>query len=240
MAGEPDREFVAACREATGGNPFLLRELLGELERLGVAPSRDNADLVGRLSSQDVGRAVRARLQRLGPECAALARALALLGDPAEPALAARLAGLDGDTALRAAHQLVDAAILDRSPSLAFVHPLVRSSVAAGLSADERAAGHERAAWLLADAGAAADRVALHLLATPPRERPDAVAHAAPGGLERERRGAPEIAVAYLRGRWRSRRRTSSARPGARAGGGRAAGRRAGDGDRAAARGDPV
>ena len=199
LAGEPDREFVAACREATGGNPFLLRELLGELKRRGVAPGRENADLAGRLSSQDVGRAVRARLQRLGPECAALARALALLGDPAEPALAARLAGLDGDTALRAAHRLVDSAILEHSPSLAFVHPLVRSSVAAGLSADERAAGHERAASLLADAGAAADRVALHLLETPPRERPDVSRTLRLAASGASRRGAPEIAVTYLR-----------------------------------------
>ena len=116
LAGEPDREFVAACRGATGGNPFLLRELLGELERRGVAPGRENADLASRLSSQGVGRAVRARLRRLGPECTALAHAVALLGDPAEPALAARLAGLDGDAALRAAHRLVDAAILEARP----------------------------------------------------------------------------------------------------------------------------
>ena len=200
LAGEPDREFVAACRGATGGNPFLLRELLGELERRGVAPSRENAELASRLSSQGVGRAVRARLRRLGPECAALARAVALLGDPAEPALAARLAGLDGDAALRAAaparRRRDPRARARRSrSSTRWCGPVSRPE----LSADERAAGHERAARLLADAGAAADRVALHLLETPPRARPDVARTLRLAALGASRRGAPEIAVTYLR-----------------------------------------
>ena len=80
--------FVAACYEATGGNPFLLRELLGELARRGVAPMPENVGVVSGLSSQGVERAVRARLRRLGPECVALARAVAVLGDSAELGIA--------------------------------------------------------------------------------------------------------------------------------------------------------
>ena len=38
--GEPDPRFAAACREATGGNPLLLRHLLAALEQDGVAPER--------------------------------------------------------------------------------------------------------------------------------------------------------------------------------------------------------
>ena len=90
LAAEPDPSFVTACRRATGGNPFLLLELFGELDRRGIAPSRENAGLASQLSSHGVGRAVRARLRRLPPECTALARAVAVLGDPTEPALAAR------------------------------------------------------------------------------------------------------------------------------------------------------
>jgi predicted ATPase len=37
--GAPDPRFVAACREATGGNPLLLRHLIAALEQDGVAPS---------------------------------------------------------------------------------------------------------------------------------------------------------------------------------------------------------
>ena len=53
LAAEPDPSFVSACRQATRGNPFLLIELFGELDRRGVAPSRENAGLAGQLSSQE-------------------------------------------------------------------------------------------------------------------------------------------------------------------------------------------
>ena len=139
LAAEPDPSFVTACQRATGGNPFLLLELLRELDRRGIAPSRENAGLASQLSSQGVGRAVRARLRRLPPECTALARAVAVLGDPAEPALAAQLAGLDDDAASRAADALAEAVIFEPGRRLAFVHPLVRSSVYSELSSQERA-----------------------------------------------------------------------------------------------------
>ena len=164
-----DPEFVGACHRATGGNPFLLRELFGEIARRGIAPRRENAGMAGRLSSQGVGRAVRGRLRRLAPECTALARAVAVLGDPAEPVLAARLAELSDGAASRAADALAAAAILEPGRRLAFVHALVRASVEAELSTGERAAQHEHAARVLSDAGAAADRIAVHLLAARPR-----------------------------------------------------------------------
>ncbi len=182
LAAEPDPSFVTACRRATGGNPFLLLELLRELDRRGIAPSRENAGLASQLSSHGVGRAVRARLRRLPPECTALARAVAVLGDPAEPALAAQLAGLDGDAASRAADALAEAVIFEPGRQLAFVHPLVRSSVYSELSSQERARHHERAARLLTGAGAATDRIAVHLLATKPRRRCGDGEHAATGG----------------------------------------------------------
>ena len=171
LAAEPDPSFVTACRRATGGNPFLLLELLRELDRRGIAPSRENAGLASQLSSHGVGRAVRARLRRLPPECTALARAVAVLGDPAEPTLAAQLAGLDRDAASRAADALAEAVIFEPGRRLEFVHPLVRSSVYSELASQERARHHERVAQLLAGAGAATDRIAVHLLADPSRRR---------------------------------------------------------------------
>jgi DNA-binding CsgD family transcriptional regulator len=199
LAAAPDPEFVAACHRATGGNPFLLGELFGELLRRGVAPSRVNAEVASRLSSQGVGRAVRGRLRRLGSECASLARAVAVLGDPAELTVAARVAGLDDALASAAADRLAEALILEPGRPLAFVHALVRSSVEAELSAGERAREHGRAAAVLAAAGAAADRIALHLLESEPRGDAETVdtlrrAAASAGG-----RGAPEVAVSYLR-----------------------------------------
>jgi DNA-binding CsgD family transcriptional regulator/tetratricopeptide (TPR) repeat protein len=198
LAAAPDPEFVADCHAATGGNPFLVGELCGELARRGVAPSRDNAGVASRLSSQGVGRAVRGRLRPLGADCAALARAVAVLGDPAELSVAARLAGLDEGAASEAADRLAEASILEPGRPLVFVHALVRSSVAAELSAGERSAGHERAAAVLAEGNEPADRIALHLLAASPRASLQTVETLRRAAASATARGAPEAAVAYL------------------------------------------
>ena len=197
LSAEPDPSFVAACGRATGGNPFLLLELFGELKRRGIAPSRENAGLTGQLSSQGVGRAVRARLRRLPKECASLARAVAVLGDPAEPTLAAQLAGLDDEAASGAAEALVDAVIFEPG-RLAFVHPLVRSSVYSELSAQERARAHQRAARLLTSAEETPDRIAAHLLATHPGGDAETVQTLREAARDARNRGAPDVAVTYL------------------------------------------
>jgi DNA-binding CsgD family transcriptional regulator len=198
LAAEPDPRFVAACRKATGGNPFLLLELFGELERRGIAPSRENASLAGQLSSQGVGRAVRARLRRLPEGCTALARAVAVLGDPAEPTLAARLAGLSDDEASGAADALAEAVIFEPGRQLAFVHPLVRSSIYSELSAQERARHHQHAARLLTSAGGDTDRIATHLLATHPGGDTETAITLREAARSAANRGAPDVAVTYL------------------------------------------
>ncbi len=96
LGDAPDREFLTACQGATGGNPFLLRELLGELARQGVGAAAENAPRVERLSASGVGRAVRARMRRLPLGCAELARAVSVLGDGCELPVAGRLAELRG------------------------------------------------------------------------------------------------------------------------------------------------
>jgi hypothetical protein len=198
LAVAPDPEFASACHAATGGNPFLLRELLGEIARRGVPPSRDNVAVASRLSSQGVSRAVRSRLRPLGSECAALARAVAVLGDPAELGPAAALAHLDEDAAAEAADRLGAAAILEPGRPLRFVHALVRSSVEAELSARELAAAHECAAALLAESGAPPDRIALHLVATASRANPQTVETLRRAAASANGRGAPDAAAAYL------------------------------------------
>jgi DNA-binding CsgD family transcriptional regulator/Flp pilus assembly protein TadD len=198
LAAEPDPGFVTACQRATGGNPFLLGELFGELHRRGIAPSRENAGLASQLSSHGVGRAVRARLRRLPPGCTALARAVAVLGDPAAPAPAARLAGLDDDAAARAAAALAEALIFEPGRRFAFVHPLVRSSVYSELSSQERAQYHEHAARLLTSAGEATDRIAVHLLAAYPGEDAETVNTLRQAAKGARNRGAPDVAVTYL------------------------------------------
>jgi predicted ATPase len=198
LAAEPDPSFVTACQRATGGNPFLLLELLREFDRRGIAPSRKNAGLASQLSSQGVGRVVRARLRGLQPACTALARAVAVLGDPAEPAVAAQLAGLEADATSRAADALVEAVIFEPGPRLAFVHPLVRSSVYSELSSRERSRYHERAARVLVGAGEATDRIVVHLLASHPGGNAATVKTLRQAAIHATTRGAPEVAVTYL------------------------------------------
>jgi DNA-binding CsgD family transcriptional regulator len=198
LDAEPDPSFVAACGQATGGNPFLLLELFVELKRRGIAPTRESAGLMGQLSSQGVGRAVRTRLRRLPEECTSLARAVAVLGEPVEPTLAAGLAGLDNEEASGAADALADAVIFEPGRQLAFVHPLVRSSIYLELSAQERARHHERAARLLTSAGETTDRVAAHLLATHPRGDAETVQMLREAAHGARTRGAPDVAVRYL------------------------------------------
>src|SRR4051812_29965193 len=89
----PAPGFAQACHDATGGNPFLVRELVAELARDHVRPLEDRAPMVRRLAPQTVGRAVLLRLARLGAEATALAHAVAVL-DQAPLRRAAALAGL--------------------------------------------------------------------------------------------------------------------------------------------------
>ncbi|WP_028067253.1 helix-turn-helix transcriptional regulator [Solirubrobacter soli] len=216
--GPPDDAFTAACARVTGGNPFLLGELLRELAT--VAPTAANAGLVERQTSRTVSRSALARLRRLPPAATALARAVVILGDGAEPALAAALAELEPDEASRAADALEDAAIVtsrdDAAPAgaaaasaggpeqrggrrLSFVHPLVRESVYAELSAGDRARGHARAAQLLTAAGADAERVAIHRHEGDPAGDPEAVRVLREAAASARRRGATEVALSHLR-----------------------------------------
>jgi class 3 adenylate cyclase/DNA-binding CsgD family transcriptional regulator len=199
LGDAPDREFLTACQAATGGNPFLLRELLDELTRQGVGAAAENAPRVERLSATGVGRAVRARLRRLPHGCAELARAVSVLGDGCELPVAGRLAELDDPTAVRAADALTAASILEPARPLAFIHPLVRASVYQELAAGERSSWHARAARALAEDGSDVNRIAAHVLASDPCGDEDTVSilRAAADGARRQ--GANDVVATYLR-----------------------------------------
>jgi DNA-binding CsgD family transcriptional regulator len=195
----PAPEFLTACQQATGGNPFLLRELLGEVSAAGVGATAANAPLVAQLSAGGVARAVRARLRRLPRGCLELARAVSVLGDGCEATIASALAELDDPDAAHAADALAAASILEPSHPLTFVHPLVRASVYGELGAGERSALHLRAARALNEARAGVDRIAVHLLASDPRGNEDTVATLRAAAESATRRGANDVAATYLR-----------------------------------------
>jgi DNA-binding CsgD family transcriptional regulator len=166
LGAEPDAPFAEACHEVTGGNPFLLCEVARTAVAEGLAPSAEETTRVYELAPERVTRTVEVRLARLTPPARAVARALVVLGDGADARLVAALAELDLATVAQAADALRAAAILDHDATLRFIHPLVRTALAADLPSGERAAAHARAAALLRERGAGAEQLATHLVAT--------------------------------------------------------------------------
>jgi DNA-binding CsgD family transcriptional regulator len=190
--------FAVACHEATGGVPFLVRELIRAIAGQGIEPTAAASSRVAGLAPRAVSHSIVQRLSRLSAAARELARAAAVLGE-ADLRLAAALAGVDQSTAATAADELAAAGILEEGRPLRFVHPIVRAAVEADLSPGGRAGLHARAAACLANEGASAHRIAAHLLATEPAgddRVADALLSAARAAIVN---GVPDSAVAYLR-----------------------------------------
>ncbi|MBV9805894.1 MAG: AAA family ATPase [Solirubrobacterales bacterium] len=197
----PDAEatFCRECHRVTGGNPLLLRELVRSLAAEGVVPSAGSVDVLERLAPDAVARSVRLRLARLPADAAALARAVAVLGDGANGRHAAALAGVERRSLAPAAALLARVDLLEPDPPLRFVHPLVRNSVYEASPAQDRAHLHARAAEVLGDARAPVEQVAGQLLRAPPESVENAVVSLRAAGHEAAARGAPASAASYLR-----------------------------------------
>ena len=168
---DPHADFSRACARASGGNPFLLVELLGMLAADSVAPTAESSHRVGGLLPQSVLHAVLVSLGRLPASATALAGAVAIL-DQAPLPMAAALADLDVEAAEDAADVLMQAQLFASSDPLSFVHPLIAAAVHADLRPLARARAHRRAAELLDASGAEIGRVAGHLVHTRPGEDP--------------------------------------------------------------------
>jgi DNA-binding CsgD family transcriptional regulator len=199
LSASADETFCAACHAETGGNPLLLRELVRAIADEGLVPIEANVPRLHALAARAGSRAVSLRLSRLTAAATALARAVAVLGDDADPHQAAALADLDESTAAEASAALARVDILRPQAPLGFVHPLIGTAVYETLSSLDRDAGHARAARLLAEAGAEPERVAAHLLRAPPAGDSQVVATLREAAHRAGSRGSSESAVAYLR-----------------------------------------
>jgi DNA-binding CsgD family transcriptional regulator len=189
---------VDAVVQTTGGNPFLLEELVRALEADGVALSTALPAQITQLSPQTVSRSLLLRLGRLPDGAARVARAVAVLAGEAEAQHAAALAGLDDAAAGAAADALAAAHILAPSRPLAFVHPLVRTAVYEDIPGSERGLLHARAAALLRGSGASPSQLAPHLLATDPDGDAGTVDLLRAAAARSLGQGAPDLACRYL------------------------------------------
>jgi DNA-binding CsgD family transcriptional regulator/tetratricopeptide (TPR) repeat protein len=196
----PSAALARACHHASGGNPYLLSELVRVLRTDGL-PREDEDTMASleRIASQALGRPMLSRLQRLGGAPAQLAAAVAILGTDAQLRTATRLAGLDPPAATAAADALCGAEVLRPGRPLEFVHPAVQSAVHSTIAPARRAADHRRAAKLLADDGHPAERIAPHLLASEPAADGWVTSSLRRAAATAVRRGAPEVAATYLR-----------------------------------------
>ena len=194
-----DEDLCRSCHEATGGNPFYLRELVADLKIEGRRPTVEVARSVRSLGAGTVGRSVLVRIGRLGLDCDHLAEAIAILGPGAPLRHAAALADLDREASEVAADRLRAAHVLASERELDFVHPIVHEALLAELPAARRAALHSGAARLLVDEGAAPDRVAAHLLSAEPFGEAWVVDALRAAARQATARGAPETAAGYLR-----------------------------------------
>ncbi|HEY1592039.1 MAG TPA: AAA family ATPase [Solirubrobacteraceae bacterium] len=176
LSSEPHDRFIDACAEVTGGNPFLLGELLDEAAARHVAPTRAAAGEVSEIVPRGVANAVLLRLTRLPASATALARVLSALGEGAQIGDAARLAGVSGADLEAAIAALVSAGVVESGASVRFTHPLLRSAIYRDLSAAERERLHHSAAKIMRDRGAPKGQVAAHVMHTEPAADPEAVA----------------------------------------------------------------
>lgn len=176
LSQQPDELFVRACRDVTGGNPFLVGELLDEAAARRIEPTADAVKEIRTIVPRGVANAVLVRVARLAPPTAALARALSVLGDGAQIGDAARVAGLGGSDVETAMAALVSAGVVESGGSARFVHPILRTAIYEDLSPAERERLHRTAAGLLRDRGAPAGQVAAQAVQTEPVGDPEVVA----------------------------------------------------------------
>jgi len=191
--------FAIACHRATGGNPFLLHALLDELDRTGVEPTPAAAERILGLGPRVVATAVVARLAQLSSEAPGVARLLSILGDGATRAELAAVAGLDAATVARTLDELERAAIVAPSDDARFVHAITGNAIRSDMGRATRTEMHQRAARVLSERRAPAERIAAHLLASGAPLDAAALATVRGAAQEARDRGAADTAVDLLR-----------------------------------------
>lgn len=195
---EAEEAFCAACAEATGGNPFLLHELLLAARMEDLEPSAAGAARLAHLAPESVALSVLLRLSRFPEAAGALARAVAVLGEEAGLGEAAALARLEPQESVAAAGTLAAAAVLEADEPLRFTHPLVRAAVLGDVPPVARRRLRARAAQILEASGAAAERIAAQLLGAEPAGTPWAVSALGDAAASSLAAGSPQHAARLL------------------------------------------
>ncbi len=172
---EPDPGFAAACLQVSGGNPFLLRELLNAAAEARLVPDAGAAQRVTEFGPVAVARELALRLAPLGSAATRVTEALAVLGPDGDLRHIAALTDLSLAQVAATTDALVTAGVVSAARPARFAHPIVGRAVYAGLAPGLRAQLHGHAAARLIDEGQPAARPAMHLLCSEPTADPLAV-----------------------------------------------------------------
>jgi DNA-binding CsgD family transcriptional regulator/tetratricopeptide (TPR) repeat protein len=194
-----DYSFVTACYESSAGNPLLLLGLLAEVIASGRKPIDAEADAVRTLRPAMLRDRLRSCLRSQDSAARRFLEAMSVLGDQDELDLIGGLVDLDL-VACREAHQsLRRQGLVEDERRPRFAHAVIQEAVEESTPPYAREMLHVRAAALLHEHGRPAEQVAAQLLAitsTHDQWATDVLRGAAAIAV---RRGAPEMAVRYLR-----------------------------------------
>ncbi len=194
---EAHETFIDTCSYLTGGNPFLLKELLSSVQSDQLQPDTGTATTLEGYVPEAVLRSVMVRLARIPGPSAELAAAVAVLGSQASTSRAAVVAGLPQSVAAETVPALIEAQLFKPGQPLSFTHPLISGAVLADLTPVEAGRLHDRACRVLFEQGHL-DAAASHALATPPAGDPttaEVLRLAAESALDQ---GLTESAERYL------------------------------------------
>ncbi|WP_158889679.1 AAA family ATPase [Amycolatopsis anabasis] len=144
----------------TGGNPFLLGEVLSVLTRHGEAGTP-----VTEIAPPSVHTWLRSRVPA-APRCLDVLRALAILGSQATTALIAATAGIPVLEAAQAVRTLADLGLIRPGEVPTFTQPMVRAAVLNAIPLEERARLYLSGAERLREVGTPDDKVIAYLLAS--------------------------------------------------------------------------
>jgi hypothetical protein len=174
LSDEPHGRFVRECLEATGGNPFLIEELLDEVAARGIDPTAPAAAAVLTIVSHGVANVVLIRSARLAGSGGAGSRAQRARRRRAGAArgTACWACGLRPGVRWRRWSPLVPS-----TPAASSTSPIrSRAAIHGDLSPAECERMHRAAATILGERGAPAVQVAAHLVLTEPAADPGVVA----------------------------------------------------------------
>ena len=196
IAGSLDPTTAARRRDvaarATGGNPFLVTELV---RAWADSPEAETPPTTIRLR-----RAVHQRVADLGGASLRLAEAVAILGGTDVNLVHARmLAGLQLADAEACADTLRGAGSFRAALPLTFAHPLIGEALHDAIEASRAAALHRAAAELLDRAGHADEAVVAHLIVCSRTGDPWTVTRLRAAAARAAQRGADREAVTLLR-----------------------------------------